>query len=150
MESDFTLQSVSSNCSLSVQPTTPQGNVSTSSSVDVDENFISTMNMAAYRAVVISVALVGVLANGLTAYVVKHSKHTKHEKFNVLFLNQISLDMYSSMMLTIVTCLRLLNLRLVGSWGYWLCMIVLDEMLLWIGINGSTANLVVIAIVRYL
>jgi 7 transmembrane receptor (rhodopsin family) len=110
----------------------------------------SSMNLIAFRVLVIIIAVIGAVANGLVALVIGLSKQLKKDKYNVLFLNQMALDMYSCTMLTVVQVVKMVNLQLYGSWGYWLCMIILDEMLLWIGLNGSTANLVVIAIERYI
>ena len=41
-------------------------------------------------------------------------------------------------------------MHLTGALGYWLCMIVLSENLLWSSLNGSLINLVSITIERYL
>ena len=60
----------------------------------------------------------------------------------------MALDMYSCAMLCMVQAVKLADIYLTGRWGYWLCILVLDEMFLWIGLNGSTANLVVIAVFR--
>jgi hypothetical protein len=108
------------------------------------------MNMIAFRSLIITIAVIGAVANGFVALIIGRSKQLAKDKCNVLFLNQMALDMYSCVMLTIVTSVKIANLRLAGSWGYWLCIIILDEVLLWIGLNGSTANLVVIAVERYI
>jgi hypothetical protein len=113
--------------------------------------FLDEMNlMKVYRALVLVVALVGVSANGLVMIVFGlSSKQLKKEKFNILFLNQTALDMYSCAMLAVIQAFGLFKIYLIGSWGYWLCTLLLNEVWLWIGLNGSTANLVVIAVERY-
>jgi len=46
--------------------------------------------------------------------------------------------------------LKLCNIYLTGALGYWLCMILLSENLLWGTINGARINLMSITIERYL
>ena len=46
--------------------------------------------------------------------------------------------------------MKLVNIQLNGSPGYWLCMFILSENLLLSGIYGSSVNLTLIAIERYL
>jgi len=96
---------------------------------------------------VVFIGIVGVAGNGLILYALIASKqHKKH----VLIANQNALDLFSSFFLVLVYALRLCNLRLYGVLGYWLCMIVLSEYLVWCGTNGSVMNLAIITIDRYL
>jgi len=100
-----------------------------------------------FELAVVFIGIVGVAGNGLILYALIASKqHKKH----VLIVNQNALDLFSSFFLVIVYALRLCNLRLYGVLGYWLCMIVLSEYLVWCGTNGSVMNLAIITIDRYL
>jgi len=45
---------------------------------------------------------------------------------------------------------KICNIRLTGLLGYWVCMIILSEKLIWCGIIGSVINLAIITIERYL
>ena len=71
-------------------------------------------------------------------------------KKHILIVNQNLLDLYSCVFLIVTYGLKLFNIDLTGSLGYWLCMLVLSENLLWCGVYGSFCNLTVIAVDRYL
>jgi len=96
---------------------------------------------------VIFIGLVGTAGNALIIYALVVSKqHKKH----VMIVNQNVLDLFSSFFLVIVNSLKLCNLRLIGASGYWLCITLLSENLIWWGTNGSVVNLAAITIDRYL
>jgi len=59
-------------------------------------------------------------------------------------------DLCSCVLLVIIFTLKLCNIRLTGALGYWLCMILLSENLLWSSINGSQINLLSVTVERYL
>jgi len=59
-------------------------------------------------------------------------------------------DLCSSLLLVITFTLKLCNIYLTGALGYWLCMILLSESLLWSSLNGSVINLLSITVERYL
>jgi len=65
-------------------------------------------------------------------------------------VNQNVLDLFGSFFLTIVFILRLCNIRLTGVLGYWLCIVIFGEYFVWVGTNGSTFNLAIITVDRYL
>ena len=46
--------------------------------------------------------------------------------------------------------LKLSNLRLSGTFGYWLCITLISESLVWLGTNGSLVNLAAVTVDRYL
>jgi len=100
-----------------------------------------------FECFVLVIGIIGVAANALVLYALVASKqHKKHE----LIVNQNVLDLYSCLFLIITYGLKLCNIQLSGSLGYWLCMLVLNENLLWCGVYGSFINLTFIAIERYL
>ena len=118
--------------------TTDEKGITSSYSFDADFYF---------KLAVVFMGIVGVAGNGLVLYALIASKqHKKH----ALIVNQNALDLFSSFFLVIVYALRLCNLRLYGVLGYWLCMIVLSEYLVWCGTNGSVINLAIITVDRYL
>jgi len=91
--------------------------------------------------------IVGVAGNTLILYALVASKqHKKH----ALIVNQNALDLFSSFFVALVYTLRLCNIRLSGNLGYWLCVIVFSEYLIWCGTNGSIINLGTITVERYL
>jgi len=59
-------------------------------------------------------------------------------------------DLCSSFLLVVTFTLRLCNIYLTGSLGYWLCIFLLSENILWWSINGSNINLMSITVERYL
>jgi len=96
---------------------------------------------------VVLMGIVGVAGNALILYALFASKqHKKH----VLIVNQNALDLFSSFFLVLVYAMRLCNIHLSGDLGYWLCVTIFSECLIWIGTNGSVFNLVIITIDRYL
>jgi len=110
---------------------------------------ISTKTQVGFRAVIITMGIVGSLANGIVALVLKLATGTKNERVNLLMTNQLMLDMFSCFSLIAVYATKLVNLYLTSSWGYWLCVLFVGEMPLWIGLNGSVSNLVIISVERY-
>jgi len=100
-----------------------------------------------FECLVVVIGVIGAAANGLVLYALLASKqHNKHE----LIVNQNVLDLYSCIFLVITYGLKICNIHLTGSLGYWLCMFILSENLLWCGVYGSFLNLILIAIERYL
>jgi len=100
-----------------------------------------------FELAVIFIGIVGTAGNALILYALVASRqHKKH----LLIVNQNALDLFSSFFLVLVYSLRLCNLRLSGDFGYWLCITLLSEYLVWWATNGSILNLVIITIDRYL
>jgi len=113
----------------------------------VDVTSSSRAAVIYFEIAVIIIGVVGTAANGLIIYALVASKqHRKH----VLIVNQNALDLYSSIFLIITYGMKLFNVRQTGSLGYWLCMLIASENLLWVGVYGSFCNLTVIAVDRYL
>jgi len=127
---------------LSVVMTTAQGEMTTYVTSS------SSRGAAVYfECAVLIIGVVGTAANGLVLYALVASKqHKKH----ALITNQNALDLYSCLFLIITYGMKLFNIRLKGSVGYWLCMLLFSENLLWCGVYGSFVNLTVITIERYL
>ena len=99
-----------------------------------------------YCALVV-IGVVGTATNGLILYALVASKqHKKH----VLIFNQNVLDVFSSFFTVISYSLRLCNIHLTGSTGYWLCALLLSDCLIWCGNHGSVINLACITVERYL
>jgi hypothetical protein len=74
----------------------------------------------------------------------------KKKMMNVLLINQVSIDFFSCVILLITYAVKLQNIYLTGTFGYWLCVILTGEMLLWFGLNSSMINLAVITVERYI
>jgi len=96
---------------------------------------------------VIFMGVVGMAGNALILYALVASKqHKKH----MLIVNQNVLDLFSSIVLIITFAVQIARLYLTGALGYWLCVVILSENLVWWGTNGSMVNLALITIDRYL
>jgi len=100
-----------------------------------------------FQCLVVIIGFVGAAANGVILYAMIVSK--QHKKQFLIF-NQNMIDLCSSLLLLIIYTLKLCNIYLTGVSGYWLCMMVLSENLVWTATIGSIINLMSIAIERYL
>jgi hypothetical protein len=109
----------------------------------------STMELIIFETAVILIGIVGVLANGTVLYVFCASKQLRKQDLNVLFINQLSLDLYSCLWILIEYPIKIMNFYLEGPTGYWLCVFILSEDVSYFGIFGSKLNLMSIAIERY-
>ena len=132
---------------LSVVMTTAQGEVTQTTNIN-DVTSSSSRGAAVYfECAVLIIGVVGTAANGLILYALVASKqHKKHS----LIVNQNVLDLYSCLFLIITYGMKLFDIRLTETVGYWLCKLLLSESLLWCGVYGSFVNLTVIAFERYL
>jgi len=109
---------------------------------------LSSSSISVYFEIaVIFIGVVGTAANALILYgLVASKQHKRH----VLIFNQNALDVFSSIFLTIGYAVRLCNIRLTGLLGYWICMILISDVMISSGIMGSTINLASITVERYL
>jgi len=117
---------------------TTAANVATSSSRGIEFYF---------QCAVVVIGVVGTAANALILYAMVASKEHKKQ---VLIFNQNVIDFVSSLFLIITYALKLCNIPLTGFGGYWLCMLILSENLIWCLILASKANLTFVTIERYL
>ena len=100
-----------------------------------------------FECLVVVVGVIGTAANGLVLYALVVSKqHIKH----ALIVNQNALDLFTCLFLVITYAVKLANIQLIGSRGYWLCMFILSENLILCVMCGSSVNLTLIAVERYL
>jgi len=100
-----------------------------------------------FEVLVVVIGVIGTAANGLVLYALVASKqHKKHE----LIVNQNAIDLYTCLFLVISYGMKFSNIHLNGTLGYWLCMLVYGESLLFVGLFASWVNLMIISIDRYL
>jgi len=100
-----------------------------------------------FQCAVLVIGVVGTATNGLVLYALVASKqHKKH----ALIVNQNALDLFTSFMMVVSSSLKLCNIHLTGSAGYWLCTLMLSENLFWCGLCGSVINLASVTVERYL
>jgi len=100
-----------------------------------------------FQCAVLTVAIVGATANGLVLYAMILSKeHKKH----VLIFNQNALDLVNCLFVIVQCSVRLRNIELDGTLGYWLCMLLISDLCSWSAYVSSMINLATISIERYL
>ena len=91
-----------------------------------------------FQCAVVAIGVVGTAANALILYGLVASK--QHKKL-VLIFSQNVLDFISSVLLVVTYALKLCNFYLTGSGGYWFCMLLLSENLIWCAVIGSKTKL---------
>lgn len=102
---------------------------------------------ASFMGAVVFIGIVGTATNALILYAFVASKqHKKH----ALVFNQNALDLFSCVFLAITYTMKLCNVHLSGSLGHWLCLMLLNNNLLRIGLIGSIVNLAAVTVERYL
>jgi hypothetical protein len=74
---------------------------------------------------------------------------TKKKTMNVMLINQLAIDFYSSLMIIATYTVNLVDIYFSGTSGYLLCVMLSGQMLLWLGLCSSVVNLVVITLERY-
>ena len=121
-----------------IQQTATGSSVTSSTSRGVDFYF---------QCAVVVIGVVGTAANALILYAMVASRQHKKQ---VLIFNQNALDFTSCFFLVVTYAVKLCNIRLTGTSGYWLCVMLLSENFIWCPITGSTINLAAITIERYL
>jgi len=100
-----------------------------------------------YQVICVIIGIVGVATNALIIYAMIASKQHKKQ---LLIFNQNIFDLCSSLALIVVFTVRLCNPRLSGALGYWLCIVLISENLVWMIVNGGQLNLMTVTIERYL
>jgi len=144
---DASSGSVTSHSQLSVVMTTAHVNVTETTGEDTLTSSSSRDAGFYFMGAVILIGIVGGAANALVLYALVASKQHKKQ---LLIVNQNALDLVSCLFLVVIYTLNISNIILTGLLGYWLCMLLLSENLLWFAIDGSIINLVVITVERYL
>jgi len=125
-----------------VKTTSETNNVQTTGSYTT-----SSSSQVYFQCAVVFVGLFGAAANALIVYAMIASK--QHRKQPLIF-NQNVFDLCSCLLIVIIYILKLCDIYLTGTLGYWLCMIVLSENILWCAVSGSLINLMSITVERYL
>jgi len=96
---------------------------------------------------VIVIGVIGTAGNALILYAMVVSK--QHKKLLLIF-NQNVIDLYSSVFLVITNSVKVFNIPLAGSLGYWLCTLFISDTFVWVGNIASVINLAAITVERYL
>jgi len=132
---------------LSVVTTTETANDVTQTTAATATAAMSSSSVVYFRCAVVVIGVVGTAANALILYALVASKeHKKH----VLIFHQNVLDFISSLLLVITDSLKLCDIYIGGFGGYWFCMLIDSECVLWVVILSSKVNLIFVTIERYL
>ena len=100
-----------------------------------------------FQSAILVIGVVGTTVNALVLYALVVSRqHTKQ----VLIFNQNLLDLVSCLFLGAKYLIRLGNIYLHGTLGYWLCLTLVGEGCSWGPFVGSLINLAAISVERYL
>jgi len=100
-----------------------------------------------FKCAVLIIGVVGTAANGLILYaLVVSNQHKKHP----LIVNQNVLDLCSSFAMISSSLMKLCDIYLTGSFGKFVCIVLLADVLIWFANTGSVINLALITIERYL
>ena len=100
-----------------------------------------------FQFAVLAIGVIGTAANALVLYALVASR--QHKK-NVRIVHQNAIELYTSFFMIVIYITRLCNIHLTGSAGYWLCVVILSECLMWCGTHTSAINLAFITVERYL
>ena len=105
--------------------------------------------LSVFQGFVVAIGVVGLIANGFVFVVMVQIELKKQRSTNLLILNQVCLDLFSSMFLIPTYIVNLMNIYLADQWGYLVCFFIINEIFSWIGLVGSECCLVLIALERY-
>jgi hypothetical protein len=92
---------------------------------------------------------IGVLANAFVMLALCAStQQMGKQSVNVLFINQVSLDLFTSVCVVVIYSMKLANYPVYNS-GYFVCVFIANDNLIWGGLAGSMVNLASVAVERY-
>jgi len=97
-----------------------------------------------FQYAVIAIGVFGTAANALVLYalVEYHVRETKKRAINLLMINQNLLDLTSCVLLIVTFSVRLGNIYLTGTLGYFLCTILISENATFCTLYASIINLI--------
>ena len=99
-----------------------------------------------FEALVVVIGFIGLLANVTVFVAIVTSKQERNRSFIELIVNQTAQDIFSCVWLVVSYSIMFVNIQ---PFGYWSCMLFVNENLVWIGLNASKVNLMSISIERY-
>ena len=147
MQAEMSEENFPTNSHLSVAMTTETDRLQTAGGTGMTSSSSSRGADFYFQCAVVVIGVLGAAANALIIYAMIASDQQKKQ---LLIFNQNIFDLYSSILLIVIYTLKLCKIYLTGVLGYWLCMILLSENLLWGSLNGSHINLLSITVERYL
>ena len=113
---------------------------------------IVSRDVIVFQVFVVLIGIIGFLANGVTLSALSSSKLIANKNTKRFLLNQLFLDLLSCLSLVITYISKLANITFTDDapGSFFLCISINGELFIWILLNNSTANLMAIALERYL
>ena len=93
---------------------------------------------------VIVMGFVGSLTNGWVCYVLTWAEWKKRGSVNLLILNQICIDLLTSVFLVVTYGIKFNNHYHSALFGFGVCAVFFNEMIIWVGYYASTTCIVMI------
>ena len=118
------------------------GNANTTSTMSPPEKSLTDTIL---QCLVLVTGVIGSVANGLVLTSILRQKST-----NLLIVNQLVLDLFSSVSVVLVYAWELTDIKLSGNWNVVTCLLIGSGDFIWIGVNGSDFNLMSVSLERYL
>jgi len=100
-----------------------------------------------FKCAVLIIGVVGTAANGLILYALVVSN--QHRKLP-LIVNQNILDLCTSFAMILSSLMKICDIYLTGSFGKFVCIVLLTDVLIWFANTGAVINLALITVERYL
>ena len=97
---------------------------------------------------VLVTGVVGIISNGVVMVSMRRRK-VGSPPMNALVMNQLAMDVFSSVSIVIVYTWKLSNVHLYDTWNVVMCILIGSEDFISIGTNGSFFNLTTITAQRY-
>ena len=142
-EESFT---TTSHLSVAMTTTSATDEIHTTSGITNTPSSSNTADVI-FKCAVVIIGIVGASANALVLYAMIVSDQHKKQ---LLIFNQNIFDLSSCVFLVITYTLKLCDIYLTGTLGYWVCVLLLSENLLWCCFNGGVINLLIVTTERYL
>jgi len=125
--------------------------ISTMESLPTTEALASESNYSVpfiFKCCAILTGIVGVITNGVVLAALL-SKDRVKKTVNIFIINQVALDLFSSVFLFVSQAMKLSSIEFVGKFGWFFCTVFDSDMITFVGLTGSIVSLVVIAAERY-
>jgi len=100
-----------------------------------------------FKCAVVIIGIVGATANALILYAMIASDQRKK---HLLIFHQNACDLCSCLFQVVAYTLKLCDIPLTGTLGYWLCVTLYGETFVWCSFDVSVVNLMSVTIERYL
>jgi len=123
-------------------------------SLPTTEAFASESNISVsypFKWCAVFTGIVGVITNGVVfaALLSKDRVIRVKRTINIFIINQVALDLFSSVFLFVSYAMKLSPPQVVGTFGSLFCMVIDSDMITFVGLTGSFSSLVLIAAERY-